>query len=374
MNNISFADELDQSIEALFAGSESKQQLAEPVVRELVAIASELRLLPRPEFKARLRADLMQRASLLATPAVIDGRPRQRPEQAQAERVQVEDNRRRSVPNHERLDILPTLFGAGQGSYPLQRGNFAVSLLAHAAVIALVIASSVLAARPRVEVRHQLVTNITPYLVPAPGLLGGGGSGGTREQLQASKGALPRLSREQITPPLVVVRNNEPRFGTAPTIVAPGVAVPKADELGDPLAAVLAPASNGPGAGSGIGNESGTGVGGGKGPGFGLGCCGGMGGNVYRIGGGVTAPRAIYDPDPEYSDEARKAKYQGVVVLWVVVGTDGLPKDVRVARSLGLGLDEKALDAVRKWRFEPARMDGRPVAVQLNIEVSFRLY
>ena len=374
MNNKSVTDELDESIEALLAGSEDKRQLAEAGVRELVAIASELRLLPRPEFKARLRADLMQRASLLATPAVIDGRPRRRPEQAQAERVQVEDNGRHSVPNHERLDILPTLFGAGQGSYPLQRGNFAMSLLAHAAVIALVIASSVFAARPRVKISHEFVTDISPYFLPAQGSTHGGGGGGAREKLAASKGAPPRLAREQITPPLVVVRNQEPQLGITPTVVAPNVALPKTGELGDPLAAVIAPPSNGPGGGSGIGNGNGTGIDIGNGPGIGPGRLGGIGGDVYRIGGGVTAPRPIYDPDPEYSDEARKAKYQGVVVLWVVVGTDGLPKDVRVARSLGLGLDEKALDAVRKWRFEPARMDGRPVAVQLNIEVSFRLY
>ena len=99
-----------------------------------------------------------------------------------------------------------------------------------------------------------------------------------------------------------------------------------------------------------------------------------MGGGVYRVGGGVTAPRALYAPDPEYSDAARKAKYQGTVVLWVVIGADGRPRDIRVVRSLGMGLDEKAVEAVRMWRFEPARKDGQPVAVQMNVEVSFRLY
>jgi TonB family protein len=88
----------------------------------------------------------------------------------------------------------------------------------------------------------------------------------------------------------------------------------------------------------------------------------------------VSAPRAIFAPDPEYSEEARKAKYQGTVVLWMIVGPDGRPRDIRVARSVGMGLDEKALEAVRTWRFEPARKDGRPVAVQINVEVSFRLY
>ena len=94
---------------------------------------------------------------------------------------------------------------------------------------------------------------------------------------------------------------------------------------------------------------------------------------VYRIGHGVSAPRAIYSPDPDYSEEARKAKYQGTLVLYVVVGADGRPHDIRVTRSLGLGLDEKAIEAVRTWKFEPAQKDGQPVAVMVNVEVNFRI-
>ena len=93
-----------------------------------------------------------------------------------------------------------------------------------------------------------------------------------------------------------------------------------------------------------------------------------------RVGGGGTRPRAIYDPDPDYSDAARKAKYQGSVVLWLVVGADGLPHNIRVQRSLGMGLDEKAVAAVSTWRFQPATLNGQPVAVEVNVEVSFRLY
>ena len=99
-----------------------------------------------------------------------------------------------------------------------------------------------------------------------------------------------------------------------------------------------------------------------------------IGGGIYRVGGGVSAPRVTYDPDPQYSDEARKAKYQGVVVLWAIIDAEGKPRDLKVARSLGMGLDEKAIEAVRQWRFQPAMKDGRPVSVMVNIEVSFRLY
>jgi len=101
---------------------------------------------------------------------------------------------------------------------------------------------------------------------------------------------------------------------------------------------------------------------------------GGIGGGVFRVGGGVSPPRALDTPDPEYSEEARKAKYQGTCVLWLIVGPDGRPRDIKIARSLGLGLDEKAIEAVRNWKFEPAMKDGKPVAVQINVEVSFRLY
>ena len=112
----------------------------------------------------------------------------------------------------------------------------------------------------------------------------------------------------------------------------------------------------------------------GRDPGVGRGSGGGIGGGVYRLGGGISAPRVVYAPDPEYSEEARKAKYQGTLVLWLIVGSDGRPGEIRVARSLGMGLDEKAIEAVKIWRFEPARKDGKPVAVQINVEVRFRLY
>ena len=94
-------------------------------------------------------------------------------------------------------------------------------------------------------------------------------------------------------------------------------------------------------------------------------------GPAYRVG--VSPPKAIYSPDPEYSETARQAKLQGTCVLWLVVGPDGKPRDIRVLRTLGLGLDEKAIEAVKHWRFEPAMKNGKPVAVQINVEVNFHL-
>ena len=88
----------------------------------------------------------------------------------------------------------------------------------------------------------------------------------------------------------------------------------------------------------------------------------------------ATPPHAVFAPDPEYSEEARKARYEGTCVLWTIVGTDGRVRDIRVARRLGRGLDEKAIEAVKHWKFEPAMYEGKPVAVQINVEITFRLY
>ena len=97
-------------------------------------------------------------------------------------------------------------------------------------------------------------------------------------------------------------------------------------------------------------------------------------GEEIKLGGGVSAPRVLFSPEPEYSKVARKAKYQGVCVLSLIVGADGKPRDVQVTRTLGMGLDEKAIEAVKKWKFDPAKKDGQPVAAKIHIEVNFRLY
>jgi TonB family protein len=93
-----------------------------------------------------------------------------------------------------------------------------------------------------------------------------------------------------------------------------------------------------------------------------------------RVHGPMTPPKAIYAPDPEYSEVARKVRYQGVCVLSLVVGVDGLAHDIKVVRALGRGMDEKAVEGVSKWRFQPATQDGKPVSTQTLIEVSFHLY
>jgi len=283
-----------------------------------------------------------------------------------------------SKPELATADILPTLFGEGYGNYPLKKQTFIFSFVGHVlATAALLYLAQYLAQNRQVIAERvvQVFAGSTIALPPSDTQVGGGGGGGERDKLMPPKGAVPKQAFEQMTPPAVVVRNVDPKLVAEPTVVVPPkIQLPNTGPLGDPLSGVLGPPSAGPGSGSGIGTGSGGGVGSGRGPGVGPGWGGGIGGGAYRVGGGVSAPRPIYDPEPEYSEEARKAKYQGTVVLWVVVGPDGRVRDIRVSRTLGMGLDEKAIDAVRQWRFEPSRKDGQPVPVQVSIEVNFRLY
>jgi TonB family protein len=87
-----------------------------------------------------------------------------------------------------------------------------------------------------------------------------------------------------------------------------------------------------------------------------------------------TPPRGTYMPSPDYSEKARKKKIEGNVMLSVIVGTDGLPRYIRITRTLGYGLDEKAIEAVQKWRFTPATREGHPVATEIAVQVQFKLY
>jgi TonB family protein len=269
------------------------------------------------------------------------------------------------------------------GFYNYSRKGAWGSSVVHVIAIAAILGLSLLGRKVVQQVqKHETVTLIAPSediptMQPAKTQVAGGGGGGDRDVFKAPKGKLPKLAMEQITPPAIVVRNDHPKLTAEPTVVVPPQIhiASNMPTLGDVTSHLPSgPPSNGTGSGGGIGSGSGGGVGSGTGPGVGPGRGGGIGGGVFRVGGGVSAPKVLYQPDPEYSEEARKAKYQGTCVLWLIVGPDGKPRDIKVARNLGMGLDEKAIEAVKQWKFEPAMKDGRPVAVQINVEVSFRLY
>ncbi|HVZ18327.1 MAG TPA: energy transducer TonB [Terriglobales bacterium] len=271
------------------------------------------------------------------------------------------------------------------GDYNYTKKSAVGSTVFHAVAIGAVIALSIAGRHVVKKVEEQHITLVAPDLneimpisMKKNDTLAGGGGGGDRDKIQAPKGKLPKFSMQQITPPAMVIRNEHPKLAVEPTVVMPPqvkMMTNNMPNIGDPKSNIMPTlASNGTGSGGGIGAGSGGGVGVGEGGGVGMGKGGGYGGGVFRVGGGVSAPRALNTPDPEYSEEARKAKYQGTVVLWLIVDQNGRPRDVKVARSLGMGLDQKAIEAVRRWTFEPAQKDGKPVAVQINVEVNFRLY
>jgi periplasmic protein TonB len=205
----------------------------------------------------------------------------------------------------------------------------------------------------------------------------GGGGGGDRSSISASKGRLPKFMTTQFAPPSIP-RNEKPILVAEASLIGPPdlqFPSPNLNMDGNPFAKMVND-SNGPGNGGGMGDGEGAGMGSGHGPGFGPGGNGGWGGgDVFRPGSkGVGFPSCIYCPDAKYPEEARKAKFQGVVQLQVIVLPDGRATDIQVIRGPGLGLDEQAVAAVKTWRFKPALGPNRvPVPTQIIIEVQFRL-
>jgi len=368
MSGLALYEELDMAVEAML-GEEIAARRFAPAVESLRNLGDELRSVPDPEFRERLRLRLVDQGEHQYDGLTGNQHPGSKlvPIFTKSEERSWEQR------------TFPTLFATRDSAYSVHRSSFVVSALLHAALVTLVLTMGFWAVEHKQDVERQVVSlvgGLSEYPLPAAkDRAGGGGGGGDRDKLEASKGAAPRFAREQIAPPEVVIRNDNPKLSVEATVVGPPeIDLSQSAKLGEPLSGILGPASNGTGSGGGIGTGSGGGVGTGTGPGIGPGHGGGYGGGAYRVGGGVSAPRAVYAPDPEYSEEARKAKYQGTVLLWLVVGPDGRSHEVRVQRSLGMGLDEQAVEAVKKWRFEPALKDGRPVPVQIYVEVNFRLY
>jgi protein TonB len=271
------------------------------------------------------------------------------------------------------------------GKYNNYRANgLTVSVIVHLALVGLLLSGVFVSHQITQRATRQTVTLIAPsldsYALPvAKKVISGGGGGGDRDPIPAPKGRPPKVALQQITPPAIVMRNERPKLTAEPTVVAPPqvhLAENHMPTIGAPNAPVMpaAPPSNGTGSGGGIGSGSGGGLGVGHGPGIGSGIGGGMGGGVYKVGGGISAPTATSAPDPDYTEEARRAKKQGTCILWLIVDSAGHPRDIRVIRGLGFGLDAKAMEAVKQWKFQPALKDGRPVDVQISVEVEFHLY
>ena len=205
---------------------------------------------------------------------------------------------------------------------------------------------------------------IPPPLPPKAQQIGGGG--GQHDIAPVSKGRLPKFAQEQIVPPKAPP-TIPPKLAIEPTVVMQKdlkMATNDMPNLGMP---------NSPSRGASLGNGSGTGIGSGNGSGIGPGSGGNTGGGPMHIGGGVSKPVITYQPEAEFSEEARKAKFSGNVEVYLWVDESGSPSHIRVVRGVGMGLDEKAIEAVRQYKFKPATKDGKPVKVDLYIDVNFQI-
>ena len=262
------------------------------------------------------------------------------------------------------------------------RASTAVAAVLHALAAAALLTLSLGpgAAPRRFEATHTVPAS-TPLprmvflQVPGPG--GGGGGGGNRHPEPPSRAE--NVGRDRITLPVAhtVLAARDPADALPSQSVALD-AIPLASgvayRIGAPHAAPSLGFSQGPGIGGGVGDGSGTGIGSGIGPGVGPGSGGGIGGGVYKVGNGVTAPTLRSQVRPLYTSEAMQRKIQGTVVLEMIVGSDGVPYDVRIARSLDAGgLDEEAIRAAKQWRFIPGRLGDTPVDVLVVLVIDFHL-
>lgn len=257
----------------------------------------------------------------------------------------------------------------------------ALAVLLHVVILGVILLLGLAEWRTRAiqKKQNETAVDIKPFIpmtMKMQQAMGGGGGGGTHSPIEASKGHLPDISKQQITPPQIL-QIDHPKLPVPATIVMPQqVKLPDANmpNVGMPTSPQVALASQGGGSGSGFGSGSGGGIGSGDGGGVGPGSGGGYGGGVMQPGGGVSAPVLIYSVDPEFSDEARRAKYQGICVVSLIVDKQGNPQNIRVVRALGMGLDQKAEEAVRQYKFKPAYYKGHPVPVLIDVEVNFRIY
>ena len=298
-------------------------------------------------------------------------------------------------PAPERTLFSPLHSSGRRRGVPLTASGFL-----HAALGAMLLTAFGMTSQTVVETQPATPPRLVFLVKPGPG--GGGGGGGLRQPApprpaklkgtSALKSPVPveRAVRRPVPEPPRPPRPDPPvrpverpveppppvaKPDPTPPVVAPVVSAP-ADRLEQPGVLTPAPAasaSQGPGSGGGSGSGSGTGIGEGSGPGIGDGTGGGTGGGPYRPGSGITAPTILQEVKPDYTDEARRRSLTGDVVLEIVVKSDGRVGAVRIIHGLGAGLDQRAVEAVRQWRFSPARRFGTPVDVLVEVAVEFRL-
>lgn len=277
---------------------------------------------------------------------------------------------------------VPQMFkGLDQYASNRDRASGVVSIVIHVLVAAGIILLGMLVPTKAVK---TAVANVAPihislYDPPPPPVMqvakeqGGGGGGGARQLEPPVKGHPP----VEVKRPMVHLEEAKIKLPKLSVEPSSQVRLPQdtsIEKLGAPQSTQVALASQGSGNNAGFGIGSSGGIGQGNGTGMGPGGNGGYGGGLMNVGGGVSAPRVIHSVEPQFTPEARQANYQGVVGIQLIVDSQGNPQAVHVVRHLGMGLDERAIEAVRQYKFSPAMYQGHAVAVQLIIDVDFRLH
>lgn len=249
--------------------------------------------------------------------------------------------------------------------YKPQRISWLNGFLVNIFIIAAILLAAMKFAPVHFLKQDQLVPVDIALSMPAA-LKKAGGGGGQRDKAPATKGAPPKFAMTQLAPPVAKITIPKPKLPVDATLLGPPkIKIQMADNIWGSLNGVPGPPSMGDGSGTGIGNGHGGGLGNGQ--------TGGFGGGAFQVGGDVSQPEPIYAPDPPYTEQAREAKYQGDVVLEIVVQADGSVTGVRVVKPAGLGLDQSAEKTIRTWKFKPGTRSGVPVPVRMLVDVTFRL-
>lgn len=259
-------------------------------------------------------------------------------------------------------------------------GAFSVSLLTHVAGFLLFLfVMSLPTAPPAPQARFDTPSDIVWLSQEGPG--GGGGGGGNKMPDPPRKAEIP--GKEKITVPVVKPPKLDKPEPKEPPKTVQQLNIPAqtmatgVQELPGAISNMptMPTASQGSGSGGGAGTGTGTGIGPGSGSGLGPGTGGGTGGGAYRPGNGVIPPTLVQEVKPGYTGEAMRAKIQGVVLMEAVVMPDGTVGNVHITRSLDsvFGLDQKAIEAIKQWRFRPGTRFGQPVPVLVEVEMTFTL-
>jgi TonB family protein len=202
-----------------------------------------------------------------------------------------------------------------------------------------------------------------PVTMPVAKVEGGGGSPHP-VVAPPRRVPMPPVARAAIMPPQII-RIDQPKLGMAPSEQVKMPDSSPLPSLGTSQAPQIALAAQPKATGGGLGGGLGSGHGAGIGSGY---------GGLMSVGGGVSAPQVIRSADPEFTEDARRANFQGNVSIRLIVDSQGMPQDISLLSHLGMGLDEKAIEAVRQYRFKPAMFQGHPVSVQIVIDVAFHLH